>query len=292
MAAESGRPGTMRAAWRRLAAARAGFAAYAGGWLVATLFGGLPAALALERLARNLPGGSGDLAQAGGLLAFEALVGGMRPLGWAASAALGVALAWGAAVEPFLRGALLCRLAEGCGAGCATRQGTLARGARHFFRMLVLQVVSWAWLAAVAVALAFGAGAGAALLLPPVWLLSSVLQDAAAAALVGAPAVRAGLAGWARTLRRRPIAVLGGGLLLRLAAHVPLALLGVLIAAGPAGSPLRPVLLFGLPVVGLFVRAVWWAWATELVFRSVGAPPERFSGEFRPVELDKPAAVG
>jgi|GEM_PF-2078695 len=292
MAAESVRPGTMGAAWRRLAAARAGFAAYACGWLVATLLGGLPAALVLERLARNLPGGSGDLAQAGGVLALEALVTGMRPLGWAASAALGVALAWGAAVEPFLRGALLCRLAAGCGAGCTTRHGTRARGARHFLRMLVLQVASWAWLAAVAVALAFGVGARAAFLLPAVWLVSSVLQDAAAAALVTAPAVRAGLANWARTLRRRPIATIGGGLLLRSGAQVPLALLGVLIAAGPAGSPLRPLLLFGLPVAALFGRAVWWALATELVSRSAGASSPRFPGEFRPVELDKARAVG
>lgn len=292
MAAESGRPGAIRAAWRRLAAARAGFAAYACGWLAATLLGGLPAALVLERLARSLPGGTGDLAQPGGLLAFEALVGGMRPLGWATSAALGVALAWGVAVEPFLRGALLCRLAGGCGGACAARRGTLARGARHFSRMLVLQVALWAVLAAAALGLAFGAGGAAAFLLPPVWLLSSVLHDAAAAALVGAPAVRAGLAGWAKTLRRRPIAMLGAGLLLRLAAHVPLAVLGVLVAAGPAGTPLRPLLLLGLPLATLFVRAVWWALATELVFRAAGAPPAGFSGEIRPAELDKPSAVG
>lgn len=289
MATERGRPGAFRAAWRRLAEARAEFAAYAFGWLVATLLGGLPAAVVLERLARCLPGGSGDLAQPGGHLAFEALLSGMRPLGWAASAALGVALAWGVSVEPFLRGALLCRMTAGCGAACAPRRGVLARGARHFLRLLVLLVVLWTCVAAAATGLAVAAGSGAVVALPPAWLCLSVLHDTAAAELVAAPTVRAGLGRWARALRRRPVALLGSGLALRLAAHAPLALLGAVVAAGPAGSPLRPLLLFGLPLATLFVRAAWWALAVELVSRSAGA---NSGGEIGPVELDKLPAVG
>ncbi|MBN1773023.1 MAG: hypothetical protein JXB32_17275 [Deltaproteobacteria bacterium] len=265
------RPGAVRGAWRRLGAARAGLAVYAFGWLAATLLGSLPAATVLEQLARSLPGGSGDLAQPGGLLAFEALIAGMRSLGWSASVALGIALAWGVAAEPFLRGALLCRLAAGCGAECAPRRGTLARGARHFLRMLALQVLLWASLVGAAVALLLGAGSAAVLALPPLWLLLSVLCDVAATTLVGAPTVRAGLRAWTTALRRRPAALLGGGLALRLAAHVPLALLGVLVAAGPDGSPLRPLLLLALPLGTLVVRAGWWALATELTRRAAGA---------------------
>ena len=270
--AATGRTGAARAAWRRLGAARAGLAVYGFGWLVATLLGGLPAAVALERLAQNLPGGSGDLAQPGGLLAFEALAVGLQSLGWAASIALGVGLAWGVAVEPFLRGALLCRLAAGCGAECAPRRGTLPRGARHFLRMLVLQLVSWTTLAGAAVAL-LQAGPAAVLALPPLWLVLSVLCDVAAVTLVGAPTVRAGLAAGVAALRRRPAALLASGLALRLAAHVPLALLAALLAAGPGGSPLRLLLLPALPLGTLFVRAGWWALATELTRRAAGANP-------------------
>lgn len=283
----TGRPGAARAAWRRLGTARAGLAVYAFGWLVATLLGGLPAALALERLARNLPGGTGDLAQPGGLLAFEALIDGMRSLGWAGSLALGIGLAWGVAAEPFLRGALLCRLADGCGAECGPRRGTLVRGARHLLRLLLLQVALWATLAGAAVAL-LQAGPAAALAVPPLWLAVSVVHDVAAVALVGAPTIRAGLATWAAAFRRRAAALLATGLALRLAAHLPLAVLALVVAGGPDGSPLRPLLLFALPLATLFVRAGWWALATELTRRAAGA-------NFRenpPAELDKAPDVG
>jgi hypothetical protein len=67
-----------------------------------------------------------------------------------------------------------------------------------------------------------------------------------------------------------------------------LALLGLLVAAGPDGSPLRPVLLLALPLGTLFVRAGWWALATELTRRAAAAK----AVEIRPAELDKPSAVG
>jgi hypothetical protein len=76
-------------------------------------------------------------------------------------------------------------------------------------------------------------------------------------------------------LRRRPLAVLAGGLALRLAALAPLAGRGAALSAGPGGSGLRPVVLLSLPAATLLVRWWWLALVVEIAAERPRGAPDR-----------------
>jgi hypothetical protein len=265
---------------RRFRAGQRALAALLGGWIVVTVVGGLLPALALERLTRALPDGSLALTFPGGAVALDAFVQGRDTLSTALSTAIGAALAWGILLEPFLRSALLCSFAS-CGGSCPAQRGVLARGAKHFFRVFVVQLAYWAALVPAAYLMLLS-GIPAWLVLPGVWLGLSLLADVAAVSQIASPRVRDGLRLTAASLGRRPLALLLGGAGLRLTALVPLVGLGLALASGPSDSPLRPFVLVVLPMTTLTLRAWWWAVATELVDRvrraSRGEPASRSAG--------------
>jgi hypothetical protein len=226
------------------------------------LGGGLPTALALDRMTRTLPGGSADLTFPGGAVALDALLQGRAMLGFVLSTALGMALAFGLVVEPFFRAGLLCSQGR-CGAGCGAQRGVWARGSRHFLRVFVVQLAAWALLVLLGAALLLS-GARAAFALPGAWLGLSVLADLAAVSLVAGKRVRDGLALFGRVLRRRPLTAVASGMLFRLAALAPLLVQAAFLAAPDARSLLRPLVLVLMPILTIVIRAWWWALAGEL----------------------------
>ncbi|MBI5488655.1 MAG: hypothetical protein HY905_15080 [Deltaproteobacteria bacterium] len=250
------------------------------GWLVATLVGGLLPSLAFEQLTRALPDGSGDLTFPGGAVLLDALVQGRGTLVTALSTAVGVALTWGLIVEPFLRAGLLCSLGR-CGARCASGRGVVVRSARHFLRVWAVHLAAWGVLGLAGTAL-FLSGGSAWIVLPGLWLGAGVLADLAAVALVASRSVGEGLRLFGATIRKRALAAVLGGALLRAAALLPLLGQAALVAAGPGGSPLRPLFLLLLPAMTLAVRVWWWATATEIVAR-VRDDKESFPTKIRTV---------